>query len=251
MVPNERNMGLQIDLYHYPSSCNICLNDIIEEVFNSTVDHCNSICLNFAAFMLWTLLRDFICVNFTRLEIQRAELSTEELIRLVRRKDLHCKTDALLACINTWADLHTIGERQRRDVLRLARRVTRKPATILLCVGGGDGNYVENRVKVFNSFSNNWVVPTFQLPIVIACHDIQLLNEKLYILGGVTRDNRGNISTLSKYIHHPQPCYISNLRQPLLPGPQQPGMEGALRHVKQSAITWPPQSSTPGVFKLW
>ena len=63
------------------------------------------------------------------------------------------------------------------------RRVTRKPASIIIATGGWDKEAC-NKVEAFDYISGDWLPSHFQMPIQIAYHNIQMIQDKIYFVGG-------------------------------------------------------------------
>jgi hypothetical protein len=129
------------------------------------------------------VIESFLCVNFPKVNNLAIELTVEELGNLLKREDLNFKTDNLLLFTAAWCAHHSATEEQKEDLVGLVGSVTRKPANVVVSIGGWDTK-PSNKVEIFNNLSDTWIVSPFCLPIEIAYHGLQPLQDKLYIIGG-------------------------------------------------------------------
>ena len=141
-------------------------------------------CQKFCCPHVVDIVESFICINFPKLN-QMIELTEDELKKLLRREDLQANTDTLLSFLATWATSSGVAETQREELELLVRSVVRKPSHIIVSIGGWEDLQPTNKMEMFNPLSNKWVDSTaFQFPLKLAYHSIELLQDKLYIVGG-------------------------------------------------------------------
>ena len=145
-------------------------------------------------------IQRFICVNFTKLTNLVSELTMDELKHMIKRKDLHCTTSNLISHIDTWSAAISATEDQKKELKGLAMEVVRKPAEVIISLGGGNTGPTR-QVEVYNSLSNTWVTTACQPPLTLAYHGLEWLQDKLYIIGGFSsegdQDNVGYLGNVS------------------------------------------------------
>ena len=129
------------------------------------------------------VIESFICLHFSKVNNLTTELTMDELGNLLKRKDLNYQTDSLLLFTFAWCAHHDATEEQKVELVGLVGSVTRKPANVVVSIGGWDTK-PSNKVEIFNNLSDTWIVSPFCLPIEIAYHGLQPLQDKLYIIGG-------------------------------------------------------------------
>jgi hypothetical protein len=133
------------------------------------------------------IIESFICVNFSKVNNLASELTVEELGNLLKREDLNYKTDSLLLFTAAWCAHHAATKEQNEELVGLVGSVTRKPANVLVSIGGWTKK-PSNMVEIFNNISDTWTsrfCPSFE----IAYHGLQPLQDKLYIIGGYSEDS--------------------------------------------------------------
>ena len=138
------------------------------------------------------VIEKFICLNFTKVNNLITELTMDQLGDLLKREDLNCQMDSLLLFTVTWCDHHSATEEQKLELLQLVASVTRKPANVVVSIGGWDSrpsNKPSNKLEIFNNLSHTWIVSPFRLPFKIAYHGLQPLQDKLYIIGGYSPES--------------------------------------------------------------
>ena len=150
-------------------------------------------------------IQRFICVNFTKLTNLVSELTMDELKHMIKRKDLHCTTSNLISQIDTWSAANSATKDQKKELKGLAMDVVRKPAEVIISLGGWDTGPTR-QVEVYNSLSNTWVTTACQPPLTLAYHGLEWLQDKLYIIGGFSEGDQDNVG----YLGNVSFCIISH-----------------------------------------
>ena len=127
----------------------------------------------------------FICVNFTKLNNVAELLTVEDMETVLKREDVNCTTDRLLFILNTCVAFKCLSDNKKAKLTELASSVSRKPPDVLISLGGWD-KAPTNKMEVFNCLSNIWFqAPDHtKLPVPLAYHGMEVINNKVYIIGG-------------------------------------------------------------------
>ena len=127
----------------------------------------------------------FICVNFTKLNNVAELLTVEDMETVLKREDVNCTTDRLLLILNTCVVFKCLSDQQKAKLTELVSSVSRKPAGVLISVGGWD-KAPSNKIEVFNCLSDTWFQAPdhIKLPLPLAYHGMEVINNKVYTIGG-------------------------------------------------------------------
>ena len=132
----------------------------------------------------------FICVNFTKLDKVAELLTVEDMETVLKREDVNCTTDRLLLILNTCVAFKSLSEHQQARLTELVSTVSRKPPEVLISLGGfEDWSWMPtNKMEVFNCLSNTWIEApaNLNLPVPLAYHGMEVINNKVYTIGGFT-----------------------------------------------------------------
>ena len=131
-------------------------------------------------------IKRFLCINFKTFIASRdavLTLTLEELSDLVRYVELDIKQEELLEFVTKWAEEKEVPKLELEEILEWVP-CKRRPAKVILAVGGWDSNGPTNLMEVYDRLSNSWSISPIKLPITSAYHGTEELGGNLYVVGG-------------------------------------------------------------------
>ena len=123
----------------------------------------------------------YICCHFKDIQ-EVMKLSPIELCKFLHSEHLQMSKKEVANFINSWKEINGVSEHEAKDIMNLVG-IKRTPAKILMALGGWSISPCSS-IEFYDYINNTWSIADIKLPLDIAYHGAEVIDNKLYIVGG-------------------------------------------------------------------